>query len=637
MLNVLNASITVKYIIKLIFKKKGNDIMKTTITKEEIKNAMNRYISECKWGYDSDDYYNEYDYETTDYGLSRITDTFLKNKANLISLFEKSPHYNGKYQIVLDNESYTREMDRETICGFFSYLHNIVEIPYRFDEKIFSEWKGFYALRYDRWSDYYILYAIMGEIENGDIIGMEVATASNYPHLYSVENRGYYYTERLKCNHTTLITLTDFYDRFKDGTIGYAPNVNKEILFAKEDRENYNPIMTELFRQEEAVNILRDYTLTINDGLMDESIAKRINALFPSLRATAGQKVSRFVNKLCTKIIKIEKGKGSEYEKRFAAFADAINPLEVVRWTILSIHPVDFLAMSNGDNWSSCHTINQISEVGDNYHGCYGSGTLSYMMDESSFVFYTITKKYDGNEFEFEPKINRCMFHYGYDKLIQGRVYPQDNDGINAVYDKIRPIVQRVITEALDVSNLWRNSKGTSVCAEASNQTGTHYSDITCFETCNVSYYGSSTSGIEKNPVKIKIGHSPICPCCGNIHWENNNIMCQGCQEEIADIAICDRCGRRINAEEAIYDVDTGFRYCDYECAEDDNCYYCSNVDEYHSVDVYWDDYDEEYFYDPYNDHIETRHGCYCFRNEENAIEAGFVYDEEKDDWVQED
>ena len=75
------------------------------------------------------------------------------------------------------------------------------------------------------------------------------------------------------------------------------------------------------------------------------------------------------------------------------------------------------------------------------------------------------------------------MFHYGNDKLIQGRVYPQDNDGVNAVYKEIRPIVQRVIAEILDVPNLWRNVKGTGICNDMTIHTGTHFRDVLEFGT----------------------------------------------------------------------------------------------------------------------------------------------------------
>lgn len=77
---------------------------------------------------------------------------------------------------------------------------------------------------------------------------------------------------------------------------------------------------------------------------------------------------------------------------------------------------------------------------------------------------------------------------------------------------------------------------------------------------------------------------------------------------------------------EYIRDYDTDNVYCDYDCAERDGVHYCENDNEWHSEDVYYDDYREEYFYDPYNNRIETEDG-HTYMNSDNAREDGYLED----------
>ena len=63
---------------------------------------------------------------------------------------------------------------------------------------------------------------------------------------------------------------------------------------------------------------------------------------------------------------------------------------------------------------------------------------MSYLLDGTTMVYYQVDKEYDGNDLEFEPKIIRQLFHYKDGILVQGRLYPQCNDGKNSLYTPIR-------------------------------------------------------------------------------------------------------------------------------------------------------------------------------------------------------
>ena len=298
------------------------------------------------------------------------------------------------------------------------------------------------------------------------------------------------------------------------------------------------------------------------DQYSSEELATRLNEVCPDIHAHKGQKMSRIVNKLLSYI-----GYNNlpDYNKWFAKYADALNPLQIVRHTALSINPLDYLTMSFGNSWASCHTIDKRNKrhMPNSYEGMYSSGTVSYMLDGTSMVFYTVDASYDGNDFWNEPKINRQMFHWGEDKLVQGRLYPQDNDGDACAYTPNREIVQKIMSEIFEFPNLWTVSKGTGAAGRYIYSEGTHYRDYNNYDNCTLSRPKEST-----NENYLTVGHMPICIECGEEHETEENINC--CRYGYT----CTHCGCRIRDEEDVRWVD-GEPYCD-ECVS-----WCDCCDEY--------------------------------------------------------
>ena len=295
---------------------------------------------------------------------------------------------------------------------------------------------------------------------------------------------------------------------------------------------------------------------------ISEENAKGFGLTFNELKFHAGQKTSRVVNKIC-QYLGIDKVEG--YNREFAKYADSLSPLTIKRHTVLSINPLDYLTMSFGNSWASCHTIDKTNRrnMPNNYSGCYSSGTISYMLDHSSMVLYTIDAEYDGNEYWSEPKINRQMFHYGEEKLIQGRLYPQDNDRDSEGYRPYRNIVQQIISEIYGFPNLWALKKGTNAISPYVVSYGTHYRDYTNYNNCTI----STVKGSE-NLAKVQIGASPICVNCGDRHMTSDNINC--CKNGY----VCADCGCSIHEDDVVWI--NGDPYC-RGCV-----HYCEYCEEYH-------------------------------------------------------
>ena len=313
------------------------------------------------------------------------------------------------------------------------------------------------------------------------------------------------------------------------------------------------------------------------EQFVTEEMLGLIKVDYPDFKGAVGQKTSRAMNKL---FCMLGFDKHPDYNREFAKYADALNPLTITRHTIISINLIDYLTMSFGNSWASCHTIDKTNKRGmpNSYSGCYSSGTLSYGLDPSSIVFYTVDADYNGNEFYFEPKINRQMFHFGEDKLVQGRLYPQSCDfGFGDSYTQFRNIMQGVFAQCLGVPNLWILKTGTGACYDAIiDGGGTNYKDYYHFDQCNVSILKNS-----ENENRIEIGAEPICIECGYRHGTEQNINC--CRSRT-----CEHCGCAINEDDAHY-VD-GEYYCD-DCVT-----WCECCDSYVlNDDATWIDSEDRY------------------------------------------
>lgn len=348
--------------------------------------------------------------------------------------------------------------------------------------------------------------------------------------------------------------------------------------------------------------------------ILDEELAMRINDMLPNIKARAGQKFSRVINKICTYL---GYDKHPEYNKEFAKFADSLSPLVIKRHSIISLNPLDYLTMSFGNSWASCHTIDKRNKRGmpNHYSGQYSSGTMSYMLDPSSFVFYTVESTYEGTDYWAQPKIHRQMFHWGEEKLVQGRLYPQDNDGYSDNYTPYRNIVQKIFSECFGFDNLWSISKGRDAASRYILSEGTHYRDYESYSNCTLSRIKEST-----NESCFVVGAIPICIECGYRHETEECINC--CRD---NSIVCRDCGCDLDEDDIIWIDDEP--YC-RDCVN-----YCECCDSYHRGRTYYISSERisvcEFCYDDYYVVCED---CDLTLHRDAAI-----YDEELGVWFCED
>lgn len=466
-----------------------------------------------------------YDHPWTEHGIDAILEKWAEQKGELISAFMSHPNYNGNFQLVFSNETYVDNINVNAGYRFMDWVANNFKsqtllVPEVMFGKTRKEWQKF--------KDYLnATMPLVVPIMSGDKLEL-----MNYE-LFEQRRR--------KVEYIAFI-LSMFKDEYTAASL--------------KEKDNFH--------------ILTDYIRYYRSDRVSKDFADYVNQYVPEVRAREGQKTTKVVGKVM-KHYHIHLL--AEYAKAYALYCDAINVIRVTRHTILSLHPIDFLTQSFGNSWGSCHTIdkdNKRNKPGDHYHGQYCSGTVSYMLDPSSFVLYTVNASYTGNTFYEQDKISRCMFHIGYDKIVQGRCYPQAEDGNSELYTQLRTLVQKVVSEMWGIPNMWKLRRGD--LDDYIHAEGTNYRDFFHYEGCNISKFKYSESGMMDRP--ITIGHDPICTVCGNEHDEEGRLHC--CR-----VYTCPECGAIVEGYED-YTVIDGNRY------HDDCVFYCEYHDRYEPNSTYW-------------------------------------------------
>ena len=423
--------------------------------KADLKEKWNRYCDTDALVDSVMDLLTKYNHRNTEHGVCALLDAYFEAKHPLIDMFMGSQHYVGNMRICLDVE-----MERD---------NNANEIEAFCDR--FPMELGVHNLFYE-YTD-----------ENGK-------TAKDYETIGMQR-----FNARSLIYGDTMATLQARIDN------------KRKFRRSGETRESYNRYVD---CKRQIFCFAYNPTSTLTESTVNSLTQYKIDAKF-----AVGMKTSRAFNRLCH-LYGIDTL--PEYNRQFAAYADMVSDLKRKLKFFISLNPLDYLTMSFGRSWASCHTIDQsnLRNMPNAYHGMYCGGTVSYMLDKCSFITYVHDHYTEDVE---EGKIYRNMFHYDDGTLVQGRIYPQGNDGATDLYKTFRGYVQAELAEIMHLNeNKWvlRNCS----CGENTITNGVHYADYIHFNSCNVTYPKEMPMSAYN---VVNIGAKRICPDCGCIVDNDRN------------------------------------------------------------------------------------------------------------------
>jgi hypothetical protein len=431
------------------------------MNKADLKQAYGHYCDTDKLVDDIMRLLTKYYHNNTEEGVCAMLNKFFENKKDLIDLFIQSKNYIGDLRISFDIEL-VRETSRSELscfCDAFSEKVRAKDVICKYKDEHGKTLNDYLA------------------------IGIKSLTARDL----------------MNDNIRKQLTVND---------------EHKNAFVASDGRTRESDKAFQTFS-----NMMYAFGRYCKSALDDDMVSKleqyEINERFAS-----NLKTSRAFNRVCAHfgVDKLPK-----YNKLFAQYSDMISDTKRKMIFYMSLNPLDYLTMSFGKSWASCHTIDKTNKrrMPNSYSGAYCGGTLSYMLDQSSFV--TFVHSHVPEDIIEEGKIYRNMFHYQNDMLVQGRIYPQGTDGNTDLYKVFRGFVQKEMAALLGITNAWVKS-GTRPSSVTYSR-GAHYRDYECFGNCNVSHH--KEKGISENYVNI--GHEGICPNCGAPVTYDSRLTCHNC------------------------------------------------------------------------------------------------------------
>lgn len=272
---------------------------------------------------------------------------------------------------------------------------------------------------------------------------------------------------------------------------------------------------------------ITEYSSTLSDAALEIIRARG------GIKCVSGQKTSRIIGRLCRQF---HVDTHSRYNSVYARLSDALNPLQIKKTALLSLHPCDFLEMSNKDNtWISCHNIKD---------GSYQAGALSYMTDSVSMIFFTVDDEVRENFYRF-PKRNRQMFFYKDNLLFQSRLYPDEQADLNRQY---RNLIQKAISTCLGEPNFWKliNDRDKLDECYLTMIGSRQYPDYNSYG--NLSLLKSAEGTTPSFEHCFEIGAPPLCVCCGKTYSYKGTLSC-GRENTV----VCKECGQTVHKSDTRY------------------------------------------------------------------------------------
>lgn len=451
-----------------------------------------------------------------------LMDNILKSieaKSKLFEIFKNSPYHNGKGQLILPMEI-ERPIDEDVIYDYAYYIKNVAVKYYLNEEATIDGYTHGRACdqkdgiaRFIRAVDYMML-------SDEDVV-IKGKPFSEYRKDYEAIKDIVY---KFECS-----------DEYCYINYKYVSKENKSLY-------------------DKAVIISDAIKHCIGKQLENAEDIEKLAKAFPNSQCREGIKITRVVQK-CLKelgLYQIAMEKEQEiFNKRYAKWCDAVSPMKIKKWSVLSINFVDYITMSHGNSWTSCLNTDKYRRFTSGMYssGCNSKRTLDYALDKTTMVFYTIDENYDGDDWELQPKCTRQLFHFGEGKLVQARLYPQSDTSRRNIYTQYRENVEKLLADAMEEANLWSSPERGTIRYDGNIvnipydyrghgdyidflNIAQHGGDENDFQSeVNYVIFRGSTNRTDNGKPMIVGSTDAVCIMCGEVRDEGHceNIRCGNC------------------------------------------------------------------------------------------------------------
>ena len=427
------------------------------MTKADLKKKWSKYCDTDKLVEDMKAVLTSCGHRSSEHGICVVLDKYFTAKAPLIDLFETSNHYAGNMRIILKKE-FDRDIDR----------YRIREVCRKFPDAVDAK---------------------KALLKYADAEGKTI-------------------TDHLKTNKTKLKIIDAAKSTALHTTMDKLNSFHLISGATKESFKQYDEFcgcMNQFFANYATSTIIQDCEkcgVQLKKGMKTSRAFNQICNHFGIDKANPKQVTTTHNGNSVTRTV-------YPYDKLFAEYADLIAGGTKTLQFVISLNPLDYLTMSMGNSWTSCHSI--ISRDRSGYGGGACGGCVSYMLDNCSIITYVVDQITD--KVHAAGKIYRQMFYYKDNVLAQSRLYPQGNDGATDLYAKFRMFMCDEFGELL---NLSENNWATSTHDEIKNRTahvGYHWNDIGGNSSCVLFYPKEKVKSLQN--FKIVIGSKSYCFYCG--------------------------------------------------------------------------------------------------------------------------
>lgn len=364
-------------------------------------------------------------------------------------------------------------------------------------------------------------------------------------HLYKLLGNQLMYKESLTFKaptnklHKHIVNLCSE-SSFRDSIIEY--------FYAKEGY--YGPITSNISYLFDAPTLVKNIyqytTFYINPPMVPKKIKVEKNC-----------KVSRILGRIAKEI-----GLEKEYEEFRIKHSQILNTKEITGELVLSIHPFDYLTMSDNDcGWDSCMSWRH-------HEGEYRQGTIEMMNSPTVLVAYLrnpndITLP-NGNP--WSNKQWRELFIVDEDIICNVRAYPYNNDTLtDTIIAKLRDLAEK---------NLGWTYSNNSICDIPFEKfifgTNFMYND---FDRDDENTYHCVYNTLNFSKC-VHYSGPDMCIFCGNINVVNseNKVVCEDCYNPL----YCDECGIKISTvNNDDYYTTRDYHYICADCYENANLTKC--------------------------------------------------------------